>query len=446
MADETLGFYGARRLDCSWHRAGGRGSCGSGAPGRATAGLRRWRASLEAIRCRVWRPPGGSLPWKDLVTIAIWVLVLILTRLVAAWLSLLRPLTFFEQTMPAWPPTAPFSLWLERVLVAPWARWDAHWYARIVAQGYQAGDGTTQFYPLYPLLAMPLAWLGLSPIVALMLVSLGASLGVILMFERMARWEMNSIRAREVTLAFMLFPVAFVLSAPYAEALFLLWAIVSVSAARQGRWGRAGLAAALAALTRPQGLFLLLPLGALLWRTRSTIRPFGSLFLPILALAGWSVYRITVIEGFHLPGKGLNVYVYSLLLSPHANQVVPSQAFLWPWEALGRALGKFLQGPDVDLTVNLVLAAWFLVLTARAWRWMNPGERLYTMAVVMSAFSYHTGPVHPYMGLPRHLWIAFPVFLAFGRSRSALTRVIPAVQIPAFFFMIILYVLEAWVP
>lgn len=377
--------------------------------------------------------------------VVIWVLLVILSRLEAAGVSPLRPLTPLEQQIPVWPPTAPLGVWLERVLVAPWARWDAHWYARIVAQGYQAGDGTTQFYPLYPLLATPLARLGWSPMVALTLISLGAGLGAVLLLERLARQETDAIRGRQAALAFLLFPVAFVLFAPYSEALFLLCAIASLYATRRGHWGLAGLAAALAALTRPQGLFLLPLIGIPLWRTQGLYRTLVALALPTLALAGWSLVRIAAIEGFPPAGEGLNAYLYAWLLSPHAHRVVPVQAFLWPWEALARALAKFLRAPDVDLAVNLVLAAWFLVLLAYGWRWMKEGERLYTLAVALSAFIYYTGPVHPYMGLPRHLWIAFPVFLALGRTRSPFARALPVIQIPAFFLTVILYALEAWV-
>lgn len=378
--------------------------------------------------------------------IGIWALVLILTRIEAAWLSPLRPLTPLERALPAWPPVAPFPLWLERVLIAPWARWDAHWYARIATGGYRAGDGTTQFYPLYPLLAMPLVRLGLPPMVALTLISLAAGLGAVLLFESAARRGMEPARARRATLAFMLFPTGFVLFAPYSEALFLLLAIGSIGAAQERRWGLAGLLAALATLTRPQGIFLLLPLAWSLLEVGGRLRDTGFLLLPLLALGGWSLVRIAAIDGLSLTGHGFNAYLYALLLSPHANQVVTHQAFIWPWEAMGRALGKLVREPDVDLVLNLILAAWFVALTLRAWRWMDGGERLYTLAVALAAFSYHTGPVHPYMGLPRHLWIAFPAFLALGRIRSRWLSILPALQMPALFFAIIPYVLEAWVP
>ncbi len=158
-------------------------------------------------------------------------------------------------------------------------------------------------------------------------------------------------------------------------------------------------------------------------------------------MAGWHGYRILFIEGFQAPVPGLNGLVYALLLSPHANRVVPFQGFLWPWEAIGRALGKFWTAPDVDLTINLILAAWFLALLVRAWGRMDREERLYTLAVTLSAFSYHTGPLHPYMGLPRHLWIAFPVFL-----KARPTRIVLALESAGFLMLIVPYVLHAWVP
>jgi hypothetical protein len=378
--------------------------------------------------------------------LGLWLLLLILTRIEAAWVSTLRPMTALEREMPLWPPTAPLPAWLERVLIAPWARWDALWYARIVAHGHQAGDGTTQFYPLYPLLAVPLARLGVPPLMALTLVGLAAGLGAVLRFERLAREEMNPIRARRAAAAFMLFPVAFILFAPYAEGIFLMAAIGCFHALRQKRDMLAGSLAGLAALARPQGLFLLLPLAWALWRERRGRRSVPALLAALLPPLGWHAYRILVVEGLPPLGGGFNALLYAFLFSPHAHQVVPVQAFRWPWEALALALRRFGEAPDVDLGINLTLAAGFLTLTALAWKGMHGGERLYTLAVVASALSYHTGWVHPYMGLPRHLWVAFPVFLGLARASPRLLHVVPIVEAPGLFFLVIPYVLEAWVP
>lgn len=377
--------------------------------------------------------------------VGFWLLLFFLTRVLAAWASYLRSLTALEQEVPVWPPGAPFLRWLERVMIAPWERWDAVWYARIAAEGYRAGDGTTQFYPLYPLLAMPLVRIGLSPMVALSLVSLAAGFVAIILFERLARQEMDPDRARRATLAFMLFPTAFVLFAPYSEGIFLTAATGCFLALRQKRLDLAGVLAGLAALTRPQGLFLLLPMAWALMRERGKFRVTPALLAAILPPLGWHLYRILAIEGFP-PVKGINDLLYALLLSPHAHEVVPVQSFRWPWEAFAFALRRFAAAPDLDLGVNLALALGFLALTALAWRVMDGGEKLYTLATVGSALSYHTGPVHPYMGLPRHMWVAFPVFLGLARAHPRLVKILPALEAGGFLLLTGLYVLHAWVP
>ncbi|MBI2318787.1 MAG: hypothetical protein HYU75_17805, partial [Betaproteobacteria bacterium] len=46
----------------------------------------------------------------------------------------------------------PWSLFL-----SVWQRWDALWYQRIAEEGYQATNGTLNFYPLFPLLSRVLS-------------------------------------------------------------------------------------------------------------------------------------------------------------------------------------------------------------------------------------------------------------------------------------------------
>ncbi|MER3399856.1 MAG: hypothetical protein C4313_01770 [Thermoflexus sp.] len=373
----------------------------------------------------------------------LWIVLAVLSRLMAAVVSPIRPLTALEQAVALWPPAPPYERWLERALIAPWVRWDAEWYGRIVEQGYRAGDGTLQFYPLYPLLALPLARRGLSPAAALTLVSLAASLGVMRLLPLVVDGDLPAVR--RAALLLWTFPTAFVLFAPYAEAVFLCMAIGSFAAMGRGRWGWAGLAAALAALARPQGIFLGLPLAWTLARQRALRSGGWALALPALGFGGWHFYRIAVWEGLPPPGSGLHDWIYGLLLSPSATRVVPVQAFLPPWEAMGRALERFAAAPDLDLGVNLAVALWWLLLAAAAWGPMTGAERLYTAAVALAAFSYHTGPVHPYMGLPRHLFLAFPVFTALGRRPARWIDGLPIPQMAGWSLLIGLYGLHTWV-
>ncbi len=45
-------------------------------------------------------------------------------------------------------------------LVSFWQRWDALWYQHLAQSGYHAGDGSTAFFPLYPLWFSPLMSVG----------------------------------------------------------------------------------------------------------------------------------------------------------------------------------------------------------------------------------------------------------------------------------------------
>ena len=388
--------------------------------------------------------------------LAAWLGLRLLTSLAAAAFSSLRPLSPLEQALPAWPPAANLGRWLERVLAAPWLRWDAHWYARIVSAGYAAGDGTTNFHPLYAWLSTPLARLGLDPIASLLLTGSLATLGLLFVFLHLARLDLEPVPAWTALLALVTFPAAVVLFAPYAEGLFLLLAALALLLSRRGRPLAAGLAACLAALTHQLGVFLALPLAWQAWEAAGrSVRGLGRAWRALLAalaaplgLAAWSAFRLFGLHEGRLDPSSLQALVYSALISPSAHRVVPLQAFVWPWQAASLIAVKLAQHPDADILVDLALGLAFLAALALAWRYLRPADRLYTAAVTLVSFCYSTGPVHPTMGLPRHLLAALPVFIGLGAAlkRAWQRRLLLAVGLAGLILLTLLYVLEAWVP
>src|SRR5205814_1603077 len=102
---------------------------------------------------------------------SIWIFLRALSSLLAVFFSASRPITELENKIAVWPPAADIALWLNRVFLAPWLRWDANWYVHLLTTGYAAGDGSTSFHPLDILLSKPLYLLGLDPLFSLLVTS-----------------------------------------------------------------------------------------------------------------------------------------------------------------------------------------------------------------------------------------------------------------------------------
>ena len=327
-----------------------------------------------------------------------------------------------------------------------WERWDTLYYMRIASAGYSATDGTTTFHPLFPWLAKPFSLLGGPPVIGLLLVSSCATLVLYLVFERLASLDHNSVKARTATFLFAFWPVSYVLYLPYSESLWLLFAVLCFLYARQDRWWAAGLTGALATLTRQQGLFLLAPLVWELFATegydfKRTLKHWRS-WLPFFlipgAYLGWILYRTRVLEGVRADFSSLSNFISSTLISPASHIVVKDHAFMWPWQAAYLAIQRAFSLSYVNPWMDLALGALFLLLIVLAWRGMRTSYRIYVVVIAVVSFSFHTGMTPTggaYLSLPRHLLLAFPVFIGlasrFERRRLWIV-IIPGLAVMTF--------------
>lgn len=388
--------------------------------------------------------------------LGLWAFLRLSTSMWAAAFSVLRPLTDIERLMPLWPPASPLNVWLQRVLLAPWQRWDVAWYLRILTEGYQAGNGTDAFHPLYPWLAYPLTRAGIDPLLALMIVSNLATLAFLFLFVRMVAVEAGPAQAQTASQLLLFFPLTFILFAPYNEGLFLSLSALTLWCARQRKWWWAGVTGALAVLTRQQGILLVFPLIWELWEAHTgdarrllrSWRCWLAVGLIPLGLALWVLYRALVIGGAQLSFASPYALVYSMLISTSADQVGGDYFIIWPWRAVYLALMRLWAAPDTDLIVNLTLGTLFLGAMFIAWSRLPASYRVYTLVTVLISFSYHTGMAHPYQGLPRHLFLAFPVFMGAGQSAWFSRRRLlwAGSGFAGSCFLILLYTLETWVP
>lgn len=216
-----------------------------------------------------------------------------------------------------------------------------------------------------------------------------------------------------------------------------------------------GVLGGLAALTRQQGIFLVFPLTWELWEgsgrdLKLVLRRWQSwaaVVGPAAGLAAWFVYRAVFLNDFQVNPSNFTSLVYSGLISSSAVKVVPVYQFTWPWQALWLAIGH-LKSPDIDILIDLVLGAVFVVMLVLSWTHLRISYRVYSLVIVLAGFSYFTGPIHPYMGLPRHLYLAFPVFIGLAPALSQQRRWLIALAggTLGMLFLTAGYVLNGWVP
>lgn len=164
------------------------------------------------------------------------------------------------------------------VLLLMWKHFDSGYYLWIAHDGYAGADTLHSatnwaFFPLYPLLvhlaATPFGSNWTLYYVMACLVSTLAALVASIYLYKLTEMELGERVAGRAVLYLLLFPMSFYLFAIYPESLFLALTISSIYYARLRRWGLAGLLGGLAALTRPTGIVLLVPLAWEYWQWRS---------------------------------------------------------------------------------------------------------------------------------------------------------------------------------
>jgi len=166
--------------------------------------------------------------------------------------------------LPVQEPGAPFT---QNPWLAVWAHWDTRWYLDIATRGYSAarlpptGEANYAFFPLYPILMRVVSWIVGDPVLSGFLVSNVALVVATVLLYRLVADEHGTAVAERAVKYLLLFPTAFVLSGVLSEGLFLALSVGMFRAVQQRRWWLAGVVGGLAALTRPTGVLLALPLG-----------------------------------------------------------------------------------------------------------------------------------------------------------------------------------------
>lgn len=156
-------------------------------------------------------------------------------------------------------------------LVEPLRHWDGLWYKLLAEEGYGLpGKGAyAAFWPLYPWLMSAGADLFGTPTETAGWIIANVSFFLALMVVyRLVALDFDRAVARRTLWLMALFPTAFFFSAVYTESLFLLLAAWALLCARTGNWLGAGALGLLAALSRSQGVLLLVPFAVLFFQQK----------------------------------------------------------------------------------------------------------------------------------------------------------------------------------
>jgi hypothetical protein len=303
--------------------------------------------------------------------------------------------------------------WLNLILRGPapwstalslWQRWDALWYQQIAEHGYQAGNSTVAFFPLYPLLvrltALPL---GGRIVVAELIVSSVAFVAAMWLLYELTQQAAGADVACVTVLLTALWPVGFFLLAPYTEALYLALSVAAFRLSFSGRPWLGGLAGLAAGLTRPQGALLALPLAynALASRQKGGIWSRAGVLAAGLPPLGFVAVLAYGRFGIHEPHVGLSA------LAAWGYKVVP------PWTAVADSWRYILGRQDLIEALNLLSLVAFALLALVVTRRLPPAYALYTWPY-LAVLATRTAAYSPLISVSRYLLVLFPCFLVLG--------------------------------
>ncbi|MDE3102310.1 MAG: hypothetical protein KGJ98_08750 [Chloroflexota bacterium] len=181
------------------------------------------------------------------------------------------------------------------------SHWDGSWYVQIARDGYSYQPGvrsSVTFFPILPLLmrasAQVLGRVDNSTLTAAGIVIANAALLVALAYlVELGRLEGDVAAGRRAALYLLVFPTTIFLSAVYPTSLFLAFAIGAVVEVRRQRWALSAALAGLAALARPYGVALVVPLALEAIAKRDlpgNARRLAALGVPVAAFVGWQAY------------------------------------------------------------------------------------------------------------------------------------------------------------
>jgi len=326
-------------------------------------------------------------------------------------------------------------------LLDVWTRWDGVHYLAIAREGYRGSN--LAFFPLYPVAIRLVQGAVGNPILAAVAISnLSLLIGLEYVRRLIAERFDDAVAAR--TLMYLVsFPTAIFFSAAYSESLFFALSAATFFYLRRSNWLLAGCLGGLTALTRGEGVLLLVPYAIEADAHRR-----------LLGRAGGS---LDILRGAPAIGAAMIVFglltfmVLSALLSGDPLHFVHVQAHwnrhpAWPWASISRNWHEVVTSRDqatvIVQAIELAFAALAIALFVAGIRLLPRSMSAYTaLSLLMPLFS---GSL---MSTQRFVLVLFPLFAVlgvYGRS-NVVNLTIVAIFLPLFGAFTLLYAAGYWI-
>jgi hypothetical protein len=326
-------------------------------------------------------------------------------------------------------------------LLALWQRFDTNWYLAIATRGY-AADGSTVYFPLYPFLIRAVSAVIGNAMLAALLVSNLALIGVLVMLYRLTETLFDTASARRTVAYLFLFPTGFFLLAAYTESLFLLFVVGAFVFGQRGRWLLAALFGTLAALTRLQGVLLIVPLAYMWWKGeggRMKDEALCDLRCALHILRGLVLLLIPVITVAFL------VLTNFALLTIYEGQL--HARFVMPWENIGVAITLLASGRGSFIdALNLLATLGIGAMLVVVWEKMPLEYTLYALVMWLAPL-FRMTTTQPLVSMVRYALALFPMFVVWGAwgKNTWVNRAIVYLSFPLNLYLSAQFVMWGWV-
>jgi hypothetical protein len=290
--------------------------------------------------------------------------------------------------------------------------WDALWYARIVAHGYEFKPDTQSSVAFFPLLPMAIYALrvitGLGTALVGFLITNTCLLVSTVLLRRIVLLDFPApSRAPERAVWFLLLcPMTFFHSAIYTESAFLMFSLGAIFFARKRQWLASGICGVFLTATRANALLILLPL---LWEAfaHTTEVKESSGNRGGIPTARWWLLLVP------LGLVSYSVYLYSRFGDP--------LAFLHAQAAFCRESANIFDAFTTAARYPVPYGAFFIASAATATAVCALGfvqrvrlsYQLYALAMLAVCLSTSI-----WESLPRYLSVVFPFYITLGSIRS----------------------------